>query len=286
MSKSGVRTKISGYFKLMRPLNGAIAFISVIMGAFLANGDLASLDKILITASAAFIILSSGNVINDYYDVETDRINKPYRPIPSRQIKRTNALIFSICLFIAGVCMGLFVNLTAFFIALFSSVLLILYTTILRRFLLLGNMTVGLLTGLTFISGGAAVENIGQSLIPAVFAFLFTVAREIVKDIQDVKGDQHAGMSSLPIKLGRRRAMYISFVFFILVILISPVPYLMNLYSIYYLISVTIGVDLVLIICMIIMSKDLNEINTARVSSLMKFDIFIGLGAIYLGGIH
>ena len=70
---------------------------------------------------------------------------------------------------------------------------------------------------------------IGGAIIPAVFAFLFTAGREVIKDIQDVKGDNVGGLSSLPIKWGRRRAMYVSFVFLALVIFASPLPYFLNI---------------------------------------------------------
>ena len=155
-----------------------------------------------------------------------------------------------------------------------------------RRWLLVGNVVVGFLTGLTFISGGMAVGAIGGAVIPAIFAFLFTAGREIIKDIQDARGDDVSGLVSLPMKLGRRKAMYISFVFLALAILISPLPYFLGIYSLYYLICVVFGVDLVLIYCMVVLLTSLSEKSAAKVANLMKFDIFIGLGAIYLGGIH
>jgi len=149
--------------------------------------------------------------------------------------------------------------------------------------ILLSNIVIGLLTGLTFISGGIAVNAIKGAVIPALFAFLFTAGREIIKDIQDTRGDNIGGLPSLAIKFGQRKAMYISFVFIILVILISPLPYLFNIYSLYYLICVVIGVDLVLFYCMLSLMLKLTDENAGKISSLMKFDIFIGLGAMYLG---
>ena len=161
-----------------------------------------------------------------------------------------------------------------------------LYTLILRRLLLVGNVVIGILTGLTFISGGVAVGAISGAIIPAIFACLFTIAREVIKDIQDVKGDDVGGLSSLATRLGQRKAMYVAFVFLALVIVISPLPYFMRIYSVYYLICVVLGVDLVLTCCILILLLNLTEVSAARVATIMKFDIFVGLGAIYLGGIH
>jgi len=256
----------------------------VVLGAYLAAGSISPLTNVIIVAVAACILLSAGNAFNDYRDVETDRINKPSRPIPSGQVSRWTALVFSVALFVVGTGLGLAVNWAAFSVACIVSVLLVLYTIKLRQLLLVGNIAIGLLTGLTFVSGGIAVGAIGGSIIPAVFAFLFTAAREIVKDIQDVKGDDMSGLSSLPIKWGKRKAMYVSLVFLALVILISPWPYFFDIYSLYYLLCVVIGVDLVLIYCMMVLMTNLTEQNAARVANIMKFDIFIGLGAVYLGG--
>jgi geranylgeranylglycerol-phosphate geranylgeranyltransferase len=270
-----------------------IASISVVLGAFLADGGSSfksayALVNIMIVAFAAFLLLSAGNVLNDFCDVETDRINKPSRPIPSGLIERRSALMFAIVLFAIGTGLGLLVNWLAFSVACTVSVLLVLYTVGLRRLLPVGNAAIGLLTGLTFISGGIAVGAISGAIVPAVFAFLFTVGREIVKDIQDVRGDKAVGLPSLPVRWGKRKAMYASFILLALVILISPLPYFLNIYSLYYLICVILGVDLVLVYCMLILligSGKRLEQNAARVADLMKLDIFVGLGAIYLGSL-
>ena len=279
-------SKSYAFFRLTRPLNGLIAFISVILGALLAKGGINPLDNVIVVAVAAFLLLSAGNALNDFCDVEADRINRPLRPIPSGQIKRRSALIFAIVLFVIGTGLGLYVGRLAFLVACMVSVLLALYTLRLRRLLLVGNILIGVLTGLTFISGGIAVGVIGRAIVPAIFAFLFTAGREVIKDIQDVKGDNMSGLPSLAVKWGQRRAMHVSFVFLALVIFASPWPYFLDIYSVYYLICVIFGVDLVLVYCMLALSISLTEKSAARVSTIMKFDIFVGLGAIYLGGIH
>ncbi len=271
------------YIRLIRPLNGIIAFISVMLGAFLSSGNISPVAKVLVASFVSALLLSAGNAFNDYCDVESDRINKPSRPIPSGQIKRQSALIFSVLLFIIGVVLAIFVNWIAFLIAVIVSLLLVLYATKLRAIPLLANSIVGFLTGLTFIYGGLAVGSVKGAVIPGIFAFLFTVAREVVKDIQDVKGDQLAGMSSLAINLGTKKAVYVSLIFFALLIIVSPIPYIVGYYSIYYLISVILGVDIVLIYCIISLLRNPSEYNSARIAGIMKFDIFVGLIAIYLG---
>jgi len=274
---------IYAYVRLIRPLNGLIAFISVILGAFLSSDSISPFVKIIIASATALLLLSAGNALNDYCDVESDRINKPYRPVPSGHISRRSTLMFSIFLFIIGVGLSILINWTAFFIAIIVSLLLILYATRLRELPLLANLAIGFLTGLTFIYGGVSVGTITGAILPAVFAFLFTSAREVVKDIQDIEGDKAIGMSSLAIVWGKKKAVYVSIIFVSLVIIISPVPYFIGLYSLYYLICVVLGVDVVLIYCMLSLLRYPSERNAAIIANIMKFDIFAGLGAIYLG---
>ena len=275
--------KILYFIELSRPINGLIAFISVFLGALLASGSLSPLINVFIVAVAAFLIISAGNALNDVCDIEIDKINKPKRPIPSGKITRRKALVFSVIMLEIGTCMGIFVGLTAFLIAFSVSVCLALYAVRLKRTPLAGNVVVGLLTALIFISGGVAVNSLIGTIIPAIFSFLFTTAREIVKDIEDVEGDRRAGAKTIPIFWGARAAMYLIFIFMTLVIAFSPIPYLTQVYSWKYLIVVVFGVDCFLFYCMASLWKNLSQKNVARIQKLMKLDIFVGLGAMFLG---
>lgn len=275
--------KILYFIELSRPINGLIAFISVFLGALLASGALSPLANVFIIAVAAFLIISAGNALNDLCDVEIDKINKPKRPIPSGKITRKEALTFSVILLQIGTCMGIIIGLTTFLIAFSVSVCLALYAIRLKRTPLAGNIVVGLLTALIFISGGVAVNSLIGTVIPAIFAFLFTTAREIVKDIEDIEGDRKAGAKTTPIFWGALVAMYLTFIFMALVIVFSPIPYLARVYSWKYLIAIVFGVDCVLCYCIASLWKNLSRENVARIQKLMKLDIFVGLGAMFLG---
>jgi geranylgeranylglycerol-phosphate geranylgeranyltransferase len=159
----------------------------------------------------------------------------------------------------------------------------VLYAIRLKRTPLAGNVVVGLLTALIFISGGVAVNSLTGTIIPAIFAFLFTTAREIVKDVEDIEGDRKAGAKTIPIFWNPRIARYLIFIFMASVIAFSPIPYLARVYSWKYLIVVVLGVDCFLIYCMISLWKNLSQKNIARIQKLMKLDIFVGLGAMFLG---
>ncbi len=191
-----------------------------------------------------YLITGAGNAINDYYDVGIDRINKPERPIPSGQIGVTKALHFSILLFVSGTGLAMSINPICGAIALFNSLLLIYYASKLKKMALVGNLAVGYLTGSTFLFGGAVFYNYGGILGVSVLfllATLATMAREIVKDIEDLEGDSKEGASTLPIILGAKKAAYIASFIGIVAVLSSPVPYLQSFMSIRYLFIVALA---------------------------------------------
>ncbi|MCE2414513.1 geranylgeranylglycerol-phosphate geranylgeranyltransferase [Candidatus Poribacteria bacterium] len=273
------------YVELARPLNGIIAFISAWLGGmFASHGNVENLAdiRLLLVSVAALVVISAGNAINDYCDYDIDRINRPRRPLPSGRIRRPNALIFAIVLIVIGIYLGTLININATAIATLVSVALVCYAFWLKRTPFVGNLVVSGLTGLTFIAGGVAIDSVQGTLIPAIFAFLFTTAREIVKDLEDTEGDLKNNVKTLA-TLNPRMAVWIAVGFMVSVILFSPIPYVLGWYSWHYLIGVLIGVDVVLIGLAIRLCRDASRASCASIQRWMKWDIFIGLGAIYLG---
>ena len=273
------------YVELARPLNGIIAFISAWLGGmFASQGNMENLINIrlLLVSISALTLLSAGNAINDYCDYDIDRINRPRRPLPSGRIRRTNALIFAIVLTAIGIWLGTLINRNATGIALLVCVALACYAFWLKRTPFVGNLVVSGLTGLTFIAGGVAIDSVHGTLVPAIFAFLFTTAREIVKDLEDTEGDLKNNAKTIA-TLNPRIAVRTAIGFMTSVILFSPIPYLFGWYSWHYLIVVLIGVDVVLLGLAIRLYQDASRESCASIQRWMKWDIFVGLGAIYLG---
>ena len=273
------------YLELARPLNGIIAFISAWLGGvFASQGHVENFTdtRLLLVSIAALVVISAGNAINDYCDYDIDRINRPRRPLPSGRIRRTHALIFAIILTAIGIWLGTLINRNATGIAILVCVALACYAFYLKRTPFVGNLVVSGLTGITFIAGGVAIDSIQGTLIPAIFAFLFTTAREIVKDLEDTEGDLKNNAKTLA-TLNPRIAVRTAIGFMISVILFSPIPYLIGWYSWHYLIVVLIGVDVVLIGLAMRLYQDASRESCASIQRWMKWDIFVGLGAIYLG---
>jgi geranylgeranylglycerol-phosphate geranylgeranyltransferase len=232
---------------------------------------------------SAGLTASAGNIINDIIDIEIDKINRPTRPLPSGKltIKGAYALYF-ICI-ILSVVLAVLVNTIVLVIVLFTHLVLFLYSKYLKRIPFIGNIIVAFLTGLVFIFGGVIVENSSAAIIPALFAFLINLIRELVKDMQDVEGDRAAGVITFPIKFGFQKTKYLITFITLILILFTLYPFITKLYEIEYVIIVMVIVNPFLVFILKKLFEDDSIRNLKKMSNLLKLNMVFGLIAIYLG---
>lgn len=269
--------------ELSRPGNSILAASFVIIVALMAGAT--DLRIILTAAAVATLITAGGNSVNDYYDRDIDAINKPNRPIPSKRIKSNLAFGYSLFLLGLGIFMSLFLNVFALVLALANSILLVVYASHLKKTGFLGNIIISYLTGSVFLFGGAVVNTatswwIGTVL--AVCAFLVTAGREIIKDIEDVKGDKAAGARTLPIVIGNIKSSLVASSFLLIVIVLSPVPYFMGIFHWVYLLIIG-ATDLILLHSVYLILAKTGKRSAAKVQRQLKIAIFIALLAFVLG---
>jgi geranylgeranylglycerol-phosphate geranylgeranyltransferase len=244
---------MNAYLRLIRSGNCTMAAIAATIGVFIVYNILISnissgipfpLFESILVFLTVFLITGAGNAINDYYDIDIDRINKPDRPIPSGRIGLSTALYFSLALFALGTLFAFIINPVCGIIALVNSMLLIYYARTLKRTAFLGNLAVGYLTGSTFLFGGAVFFERGgleDVFILFLLATLATIAREIVKDIEDIDGDMRDGARTLPIVIGPGKAAGIAALIGLVAVITSPLPYLQSIMSIRYLFLVAVA---------------------------------------------
>ncbi len=261
---------------LIRPLNLVICGFTIFLGLWLTSGSVFPSYWVGTVISVLFIF-AAGNSINDYYDYKIDKINKPARPVPSGGITRRNVLYFSIFLFMCGCIAGGFINLYCFLAAAACSFLLWIYSSFLKKTCFTGNITVSVLTGAVFIYCGIAAANIRDGIVPALFAFLFHLGREIVKDMEDVEGDISQNLSTLPILYGLKVSKAAASLVFILLIAATIYPYLFMGYSKYYLFVVIAGVDIALLVVIWILWNSDEKKVFRKMSFFLKLDIILGL---------
>jgi len=278
---AGPMRRLIAYLQLIRPVNVVIAAGAVLVGAL--SCGLRPGASVWLACLVAGLITAGGNAINDVYDLEIDRINRPRRPLPSGRTSPRTAAILGAILLLIGVGISTSLGRWGFLIALLVALLLVAYSARLKRTVLWGNLAVSLAAGLAFIYGGVAAGYPVPSLIPAGFACLFHLGREILKDAQDVAGDRAEGARTLAAVAGVREALSWAGLFFILLIAASPVPFLAGRYSFLYLIVVVFGVDLPLVGVILSWRRDQSPEYLDRLSLLLKVIMCVGLAAILTG---
>jgi geranylgeranylglycerol-phosphate geranylgeranyltransferase len=265
---------MNAYLEIIRPGNAFMAVIAIILIAIISGKF--TLD-VFMAAVVVFVVTGAGNVINDYFDHKIDSINKPTRPIPSGRVSLNSALIYSLILFIIGIIIAFYISRTLGLIAFFSSLLMVWYARDLKSMNLVGNLTISFLTGLCFVFGGIVASSILTSVYLGFFAFLMTMAREIIKDMEDVEGDQSEGASTLPIVYGMKSSSKIAAFFMILASLASPILYFLGIFTVYYLIILFVAIVVFLYSAVSIL-KDQSLENTRTISKRIK----IGMAIVFL----
>lgn len=170
-------SKLYAILKLSRPLNCIITFL-VILVAYVICADDFILTTGILAGIAGLFSAAGGNVINDYFDIEIDRINRPDRALPSNIISPNCALIVYSIYIIASLLVASLIGLIPFGIVALANIILFFYSKNLKRVPLIGNITVAFFTGLAFVFGGVAATNPLSAIIPAIFAFLVNLIRK------------------------------------------------------------------------------------------------------------
>ncbi|WKZ70852.1 MAG: UbiA family prenyltransferase [Melioribacteraceae bacterium] len=234
--------KIFGLFRLIRFELPFSAGVCVVMGQLLALNEFATLYGILLGFFSVFFISASILVSNDYFDVETDRINSPDRPIPSNLVTQSEALLFSIFLVLLGLTLSYLINLTTFIFAIILIAIGLLYNRKFKKYGIFGNLLVSFSVGMTFIYGGLSVGLPYEIavLFFGVIAALIDLGEEIAADAMDIKGDLLIDSNSIAIKYGRTTALTISSMIFSFVIILTIVPFVLNWFTLEYIIPIAI----------------------------------------------
>ncbi len=231
MDKSGLLNFFSAFLRLTRFWNLAIIGLAQYFAAFFLIDKTTLTDwHLFVLSVSTMIIAAAGYIINDYYDVKIDLINKPERVVVGKRITRRYAILLHSALSFMGVGLGLLLNWKIAAINFLSAFLLWLYSNQLKRQPFIGNVVVAALTGLSILLLEVLYKN-NSSLIViySLFAFFITLVREVVKDMEDLKGDNTFGCKTLPIIWGIRKTKV--FLYLLLVVFSVAVLLLNHFYS-------------------------------------------------------
>ncbi len=291
------------YFETMRPGNCLMASLAVTAGFILVSRSVSAflIPEMYIAVISAFLITAAGNAINDYTDVSSDKINRPSKPIPSGRLSRNSTLIFSVILFLMGIALSFFLPRLAFYIAVFNSMILILYSFYLQGKVFISNISVSYLVASTFLFGGAAAGNISLASWLALLAFLPNTAREIVKDIEDMEGDRMSisavkkmvmeGLKkiafgskgkSIAARYSEKASKIAAMASLLIGILISPIPFLSGLLGMGYLPFLLLA-DISFAYSAYRISKARKKKDYSAISRNIKMGMLLGLLAFMAG---
>ncbi|HEX5167690.1 MAG TPA: geranylgeranylglycerol-phosphate geranylgeranyltransferase [Cyclobacteriaceae bacterium] len=215
---------VNSFLRLTRVWNLLILTLAQYFTAvFLIGPETLNDFRLFLLSLSTVLIAAAGYIINDYYDVKIDFINKPDRVVIGKSITRRFALLFHIMLSATGILIGFLLSWWVAGVNVLSVFLLWFYSNNLKRLPFVGNFAVALLTGLSILVVDVLYPP-HHSLIwvYAVFAFFMTLVREIVKDIEDLKGDNTFGCKTLPIVWGIRKTkllIYLILLAFLVVVL-------------------------------------------------------------------
>lgn len=218
--------------KLVRWKNLLIIMATQYLAAYFLGGNitlkslLSDINMLGVSLTTVFIA-AAGYVINDYYDVKIDYVNKPDRVVVGRYLMRRYILFLHAFLNTIGISTGFFVSWKIGLIAFFAAGFLWLYSNLLKRLPLLGNLMVALLTASSvFII--YVHYNVSFFLFAAytAFAFFISLIREIIKDMEDIEGDKKFDCKTLPIVLGLRNSKLV--IYLVNIIFLLTVAFLMN----------------------------------------------------------
>lgn len=234
--------KLQGLLKLLRFELPFSAGVCVVMGQILALGRFASFSETTFGFLSVFLISASILVLNDYFDVETDKLNAPHRPIPSNAVTPSEALLLSIILMLFGIILSYLISIIAL---LFSVILLIVgffYNRTYKKSGLPGNLMVSFSVGMTFIYGGVSVGLPFNNIVWlfGLIAALIDLGEEIAADAMDMQGDLLINSNSMAIKYGKQVAIRTSGYIFFFVILLTSIPFILRWLPAIYLVPIAI----------------------------------------------
>jgi 4-hydroxybenzoate polyprenyltransferase len=210
--KITIRDFVAGSVRLVRMTNLVIVALTQYFTRILLIGPSHEWRKIISDPDMFFLSLSTvciaaaGYIINDYFDIKIDIVNKPERVVVGRYLKRRWAMGAHQVLNVVGALLGLLVSPWVFLVNVFSITLLWFYSERFKRKAFIGNFIVSLLTGFSLLILTVYFPaNRHLVFIYAVFSFFISLIREVVKDMEDIKGDAAHGCRTLPIVWGIRQ---------------------------------------------------------------------------------
>jgi len=270
---------VNKYLQLFRLGNCVMGVIGLLLASLIAAGtDVVNhFPQLALACGVVFLFIIGGNSLNDFLDREIDRTAHPERPLPSGRMRPVTAARIAVLAFMGSVALAVPLPLDAFLIVISAVFIILAYETVTKKRGLTGNLSIAWLTGALFLLGGAVVGQLEAVIAIAAMAFLATLGREIVKDVQDMGSD--ADRRTLPQRIGARRAGVVASAAFLVAVALSFEPFLQGRFGYPYLAAV-LAADAIFIYCSAVHFRD-----PRQGQSWAKRGMLVALVAFLLGGL-
>jgi geranylgeranylglycerol-phosphate geranylgeranyltransferase len=277
-----------GALGLIRPVNCGMIGFAVIVGAFVSKPPSVSVPQLVLGFLTGFFICAYSMALNDVYDVEVDKVNRPDRPIPSGKVSVREAYRISFICLAAGIgCSVLSLNPLAILLAAAYAFLSWLYNAKAKKSGLPGNLIVASSLAIPFVYGGAVSGGsiVGSLLLMmALTAFFSGVGREVVKAMADIEGDSRRDIKSVARSKGLGFASVVGATFFFLAVLTSWVPLVTGLANQVYVYGVIVP-DIIFAYLAFAILANHESSSAHRVKRVALAGMTIGL-LVFIGGAY
>ncbi len=275
---------MSSFYQLLKlirfPNLAIIAVTQFLVALFLVDSNnwhnILNDQSLFILIISTLFIASAGYIINDYYDIKIDYVNKPNRVVIGKHITRRQVLIIHSFFNFVGIALGAYLSWWLMGINILAAFLLWLYSNQLKRLPLWGNLTVSFLTSLSvFMVFMIYFTNRELILMYAIFAFFISLIREIIKDLEDMEGDEKFGCKTLPISIGTTNSKKV--IYAINILFAGVVFYITKEWQLF----LPFFVSLVVILCFLCVKLFFadKKHDFAQLSSIAKGIMVIGIAS-------
>ena len=273
--------------KLTRPVNSIMVGFAVVVGVAVTSPLAVFSVSAALGFLTGFFISSYSMVVNDYYDLEVDKINTPHRPLASGRITPRIAAAYAAILLILGIAAALPVGRDNLIIAATFAAVAWIYNAWGKKQMLLGNMMVAASVAIPYIYGGAAVGN-ADSLILwflALTSFLAATGREVVKTISDTEGDEVRGVRSIARVHGGRAAALVGAMLFLGAVVSTALPVLFRETGMLFAGLILIP-DALFIYAAAKVLQDSSGVNALKIKKITLIGMVIGMFMFIIGGVY
>lgn len=279
-------SRLGALIRMARPVNCAMMGAAVIVGEIAILAGVPSPIQMALGFAVASLLTASAMIINDIVDLEIDRVNAPERPLPSGLVSKRTAALTATVAGALGVAASVPLSYYAIAVAALTFACSYFYNTRGKQTGLLGNSMVAFCVAMPFLFGGIVVVGYIDVLVAVFFllAFLANIGREVTKGIADVEGDKLKNIRTVALAKGLRFAAGVAAFFYILPVLLTPLPYIFGRIGIAYVIIV-IAVDIGFCYSAISILRRQDKANALKVKTQARYWMILALVAFLLGGL-